>query len=342
MILAAGALVWTFVINAGDPEIIGNDEGVAIILGAVFVALFGGIFWWFTGVSLTLTSDEAILTRGYVLRKRIERSALVDFFPYLHRYATRGGVQYRLMPTFTITDGGDGFHDVPLQFLSWNPARLQGDQLTPRAAYVQAWAQAGTSSYAYAVRSGGVPDAIATHRQRTGTGLRRRSLRVAILTLALAIAIPLTVGFAYRPVANAFGWKHPGGSAAPIDPQSDRSGIRDLNDSLTPTMPNYRWAEQPVGAGKADVRLLPNLTAMPAAAYTVRYLVRDPAERTGASLSTEERKYGKIITRGTLTGPGQWIDFALDHGDTKFTLELYVTNVDGHTSRDANLFQNLG
>lgn len=342
VILAVGALIWTFVINAADPEVIGNGEAAGIILGAVFIGLFGGFFWWFTGVWLTLTPDDAILTRGFVLRKRVARSELVDFFAYLHRYATRSGVQYRLMPTFTTTDASGELHDVPLQFLSWNPKHMQGDQLTPRATYVQAWAQAGTSPYAYAARARSIPDTIAAHRQRVGTGLRRRALCVAILGLALAIAVPLAVGFAYRPVANALGWQHPGGSAAPIDPQSDRSGIRDLNDSLTPGMSTYRWAEQSVGDGKADVRFLPNLTSLPSSAYTVRYLVRDPAERTGASMSTEERKYGKIISRGTITAPEQWIDFALEHGDTKFTLELYVTNADGHTSRDANLFQNLG
>lgn len=80
-------------------------------------------------------------------------------------------------------------------------------------------------------------------------------------------------------------------------------------------MSTYRWAEHSVGNGKADVRFLPNLASLPSSAYTVRYPVRDPAERTGASMSTEERKYGKIISRGTITAPEQWIDFALEHGD---------------------------
>ena len=327
-------------VNARDSSVIGNGAVVAITLVAIFGGVFGGMLWWFSGVWVTLTADEAVITKAYVFHRRVPRAQLEDYAPYLHTYSTRSGVQYRMIPTFTVTDAYGRLRDIPLQFLSWNPKGIQGSQPTPRAVYLDDWAKAGTSPYAYAVRAGAMPPAIAEHRQKVRSAIRRRTLIIAgayatVGVVALVFGVAVAGTQVWRLVRADVGGGH-------VDAQSDRIGIRDLSDSLTPVFHQYRYTEQPEAAGTSAVTFFPGFTTMPPAGYTLDYFVRDPAQRSGSGLSSEERKYGEIVSRGTLTAPGESVEFALEHGDTTFTFELYVTDASGHTSRDANMFRDLG
>jgi hypothetical protein len=260
---------------------------------------------------------------------------LEDFHAYLHRYAWRGGVQYRMVPTFTVRDPYDRLWDLPLPFLAyWNPVGGTEAPLPPRAAYIEAWARAFSSPYSRTVLTGAVPNSLSMHRQSVRTGLLRRARLAAILIPMVSIGLGLGLGFGLGPVSKALGHNRS------ADAQTDRTGIRDLDDTLTPAVTAYQWRAQEFKPGTRDFTFFPTLRSLPSAPYTVRYFVRDPAQR-GADLSPPEQKYGRIVSEGTISIRNPTIEFALDHDDSTFTFEVYVTDDHGHTTFNSDLYRNL-
>jgi len=340
-VVAIAAMAIAIAVNFYDSSIISNGAAIALFSIAPTAAIIGGVFLWHTSEWLTLTYDEAIVTTAFLGRRRILRAQIVDFQAYQHQYATRYGVRYRMVPTFTITDIYDRLRDVPLQFLSYRDGSRRGAvPLSAKAAYLEAWARSGSNAYSRAVAGGAASEQIVTHRLATRQGIRRRAVVSAILIPVLSIGIGLGLGFGLGPASQAFGWNIDR-STGSVDAQTDRTGVRDLSDSLTPRMTSYQWTEQPTTPGTTNVQLLPQLAAMPASG-TLHYFIRDPAQRNGKGLSPEEQKLGQIVSQGTIAEAGQWLLFALDDGDTKFTLELYVTDAHGHTTRDSDIYKDLG
>lgn len=193
-------------------------------------ALVGSLLLGYAGQWVTLTMDAAIVTRAFLSQVRVDRAQLEDFHPYLHQHAARGGVQYRMVPTFTIRDPYGRLRDVPLPFLGyWNPEGGTQAPLPPRSAYVDAWARAACSPYSRSAHWGTVPEHLWMHRQAVRTGLRRRSLLAAVLVPLISIGLGLGLGIGLGPASKALGLPHS------VDAQTNRTGIRDLDDSLTPT-----------------------------------------------------------------------------------------------------------
>jgi hypothetical protein len=240
-----------------------------------------------------------------------------------------------MVPTFTVRDAHDRLRDLPLPFLAyWNPAGGTEAPLPPRAAYVEAWARAGSNPYSRAVLTGAVPNTLSMHRQSMRTGLVRRARLTAILIPLVSIGIGLGLGFGLGPASKALGLNRSG------DAQTDRTGIRDLDDALTPAVTGYQWRAREFKPGTRDFTFFPTLRPLPSAPYTVRYFIRDPSQRA-TDLTAPEQKYGRIVSEGTISERNPTIEFTLDRDDTTFTFEVYVTDDHGHTTFDSDLYRNL-
>lgn len=334
---AVVAVAGSILVNESDSTIIPFWVEALIMAGAVISAISGAVLLWHAGEWVTLTRDEAIVTRAFVVQVRVARMQLEDFQAYLHQYPDRGGVQYRMVPTFTTKDPYDRLWDLPLPFLSyWNPVGGTEAPLPPRAAYIEAWTRAGSSPYSRAIPSGAVPYTLSMHRQAVRTGLQHRARLWAILLPVVSIGLGLSLGFGLGPVAKAL--SHTRSSA---DAQTNRTGIRDLDDALTPRVTGYQWrAKVYPTTGTRDFTFFPTLRSLPSPPYTVRYFIRDPAQH-GTDLSVPEQKYGRIVSQGTISVKNPTIEFTLDHDDSTFTFEVYVTDDHGHTTLDSDLYRNL-
>ena len=347
VVIAVAAVAGSILVNESDGTIIPFWVEALILAGAVISAISGAVLLWHAGEWVTLTRDEAIVTRAFVVQLRVGRMQLEDFHAYLHQYPTRGGVQYRMVPTFTTKDGYDRLRDLPLPFLSyWNPVGGTEAPLPPRAAYIEAWTRAGSGPYSRAIPAGAVPYTLSMHRQAVRTGLQRRARMWAILLPVVSIGLGLSLGFGLGPVAKALG--HGRSSVdnrsfdnRSFDAQTNRTGIRDLDDALTPAVTSFQWRAMVYPAtGTRDFTFFPTIRSLPSAPYTVRYFIRDPAKR-GTDLSVPEQKYGRIVSQGTISAKNPSIQFTLDHDDSTFTFEVYVTDDHGHTTRDSDLYRNL-
>lgn len=335
LVLAVAAIAGSMLVNESDSTIISSrTEG--LILGAATVsAVFGAFLLWYAGEWVTLTTDAAIVTTAFFACTRVDRAQIEDFHPYLHRYPGRGGPQYRMVPTFTVRDTRDRLRDVPLQFLSyWNPAGGTEADLAPRAAFIEAWARSVSSPYSRAVTTGALPAVLEMHRQSVRTGLLRRARLVAILVPLVSIGLGLGLGFGLAPASKALGLSHS------ADAQTNRTGIRDLDDHLTPAVTGYQWRASEFQPGTRNFTFFPTLPSLPSAPYTVRYFIRDPSQQ-GPELSVPEQKYGRIISEGTISVQNPAIRFTLEHNDTTFTFEVYVTDDHGHTTYDSDLYRNI-
>jgi hypothetical protein len=298
-------------------------------------ALVGSLLLWYAGQWVTLTRDAAIVTRAFLSQVRVDRAQLEDFHPYLHQHPARGGVQYRMVPTFTIRDPYGRLRDIPLPFLGyWNPEGGTQAPLPPRSAYIDAWARATSSPYSRSAHWGTVPEELWMHRQAVRTGLRRRSLLAAVLVPLVSIGLGLGFGFGLGPASKALGLTYS------VDAQTNRTGIRDLDDGLTPAMAGYQWRAVETAPGTRHFTFYPTLRSLPSGPYTVQYFIRDPAEN-GATLSVPEQKYGRIIAQGTITVKNPSIEFTLDNDETVFAFELYVNDDRGHTTYDSTIYPRI-
>lgn len=347
VLIAVAAVAVSILVNDRDSTIIPAPAEGLIMAGSIASAIAGAVLLWHAGEWVTLTPFEAIVTRAFVVRVRIDRTHLEDFHPYLHRYASRGGVQYRMVPTFTTRDPYDRLRDLPLPFLSyWNPDGGAQAPLPPRAAYIDAWARAGYSPYSRAAATGVVPHTLTVHREAVRAGMRRRSLVWAILLPVVSIGLGLSLGLGLGPFSKALG--HSGSSSAnrstanrSFDAETNRAGIRDLSDALTPTVTTFQWRAMVYPAtGTRNFTFFPTLRPLPSAPYTVRYFIRDPAQH-GPDLSVPEQKYGRIVSQGTISVVNPTIEFTLDHGDSTFTFEVYVSDDHGHTTFNSDVYRNL-
>lgn len=336
VMIAVAAVAGSILVNESDSTIIPFWVEALIMAGAVISAISGAALLWHAGEWVTLTRDEAIVTRAFVVKLRVQRTQLEDFHAYLHQYPARGGVQYRMVPTFTTKDPYDRFRDLPLPFLSyWNSVGGTEASLPPRAAYIEAWTRAGSSPYSRAIPSGAVPFTLSIHRQAVRTGLQRRARLWAILLPVVSIGLGLSLGFGLGPVAKALG------HSRSFDAQTNRTGIRDLDDALTPDVTAFQWrAKVYPTTGTRDFTFFPTVRSLPSAPYTVRYFIRDPAQH-GTDLSVPEQKYGRIVSQGTISVKNPAIEFRLDHDDSTFTFEVYVTDDHGHTTLNSELYRNL-
>ncbi|WP_422934486.1 hypothetical protein [Sinomonas sp. P47F7] len=335
---AVGAVAGSIVINDRDSAIISAWAEALIIAWAVFAGTFGALLFWRAGERVALTRDAAIVTKGFAVRARIDRRQLEGFHPYLHQYTARGGDQYRMVPTFTVGDSYGRLREVPLPFLSyWNPVGGTLAPLPPRAAYIEAWARGANSPFSRSTSAGAIPAPLSMHQQFVRTGLQRRARLAAALIPLLTISLGLGLGFGFGPVAQALGL-----SRRSVDTQTDRAGIRDLDDSLTPVVTTWDWHALEVTPGTRSFTFNPTLRSLPPEGhYTVRYFIRDPAQR-GSNLSLPQQKYGRIVSQGTISVTDPMIEFTLDNNDTLFTFEIYVSDDQGHTTRDGTQYRNIG
>ncbi|WP_284751827.1 hypothetical protein [Arthrobacter sp. efr-133-R2A-120] len=342
VVIAVAAVAGSILVNESDKTIIPFWVEALILAGAVISAISGAVLLWYAGEWVTLTRDEAIVTKAFFVQVRVSRMQLEDFHAYLHQYATRGGVQYRMVPTFTTKDLYDRLRDLPLPFLSyWNPAGGTEAPLPPRAAYIEAWTRAGSSPYSRTMPAGVVPYTLSMHRQAVRTGLRRRALMWAILLPVVSIGLGLSLGVGLGPVSKALGHSRSNLDNRSVDAQTNRTGTRDLDDALTPAVTSFQWRAMVYPAtGTRDFTFFPTIRSLPSAPYTVRYFIRDPAQH-GTDLSVPEQKYGRIVSQGTISVKNPTIEFTLDHDDSTFTFEVYVTDDHGHTTLDSDLYRNL-
>lgn len=337
VVIAVAAVAGSILVNESNSTIIPFWVEALILAGSVISAITGAVLLWHAGEWVTLTRDEAIVTRAFVVRVTVSRMQLEDFHAYLHQYAARGGVQYRMVPTFTTKDPYDRLRDQPMPFLSyWNPVGGTEASLPPRAAYIDAWARAGGNPYSRTISAGAVPYTLTMHREAMRTGLRRRALMWAILLPVVSIGLGLSLGVGLGPVAKALGSHN-----RSFDDQTNRTGVRDLSDGLTPDVTAYQWrAKVYPTTGTRDFTFFPTIRSLPSAPYTVRYFIRDPAQH-GTDLSVPEQRYGRIVSQGTISATNPTIEFTLDHDDSIFTLEVYVTDDKGHTTLNSVLYRNL-
>ncbi|MDR6685365.1 hypothetical protein J2Y41_000918 [Arthrobacter sp. 1088] len=337
VVIAVAAVAGSILVNDSDSTIIPFWVEALIMAGSIISAISGAFLLWHAGEWVTLTRFEAIVTRAFIVQIKVDRTHLEDFHAYLHQYAAGGGVRSRMVPTFTTKDPYDRLRDLPLPFLAyWNPVGGTEASLPPRAAYIEAWARAGYSPYSRAIPTGAVPYTLSIHRQAVRTGLQRRARLWAILLPVVSIGLGLSLGVGLGPATKAL--SHTRSSA---DPQTNRTGIRDLDDALTPGVSGYQWhAKVYPTTGTRDFTFFPTLRHLPPAPYTVRYFIRDPAQH-GTDLSVPEQKYGRIVSQGTISVRDPTIEFTLDHDDSTFTFEVYVTDNRGHTTRDSDLYRNL-
>ena len=334
--VAVAAVAGSILVNERDSTIIAAWAEALIMAGAMIAAVFGAVLLWYAGEWVTLTPDAAIVTKAFLARARVDRTQLEDFHPYPHRYAGRGGVQYRMVPTFTFSDPYGRLRDLPLPFLAyWNKVGGAEAPLPPRAAYIEAWARAAGSPYSRTVFTAALPYTLSMHRQSVRTGLLRRARVAAILIPMVSIGLGLALGFGLGPVTKALG-----GHNRSFDAQTNRTGIRDLDDALTPAVTAYQWRAEQFKPGTRDFSFFPTLRSLPSAPYTVRYFIRNPAQR-GTDLSPPEQKYGRIVSQGTISVKNPTIEFALDHDASIFTFEVYVTDDHGHTTLNSELYRNI-
>lgn len=329
------AVAVSIMVNQADSSVIPGWAESLLIAGAAASAFVGTLLLWRAGEWVTLAPDAATVTKGFIAQARVDRAQLEDFHPYLHQYPARGGVQYRMVPTFTVRDAYGRLRDVPLPFLSyWNPDGGTHAPLPSRPAYIEAWARAASSPYSRSTHWGAVPEDLRAHRQSVGQGLRRRAVLIAVLVPVVSIGLGLGLGFGLAPASKALGL------ARSADAQTDRPGIRDLDDSLTPAMAGYQWRALETAPGTRHFTFYPTLRPLPSGPYTVRYFIRDPAQN-GPALSIPQQKYGKIIAQGTVTSTNPAIEFTLEHDETVFAFELYVTDDHGHTTYDSDIYRRI-
>lgn len=335
LVVAVAAVAGSIMVNESGSTLIPSRVEGLIVGVAIVSAISGAFLLWYAGEWVTLTPDAAFVTTAFFARTRVERGQLEDFHPYLHRYPGRGGPQYRMVPTFTVRDGRDRLRDIPLPFLSyWNPVGGTEASPPPRAAFIEAWARSTSSPYSRAVFTGAVPDVLVRHRQSVRTSLLRRARLVAILLPLVSIGLGLGLGFGLAPASKALGLSRS------ADAQTNRAGIRDLDDDLTPAVTSYQWRAKEFQPGTRDFTFFPTLRSLPSGQYTVRYFIRDPSQH-GSDLTGPEQKYGRIISEGTISVQNPTIEFTLDHDDTTFTFEVYVTDDHGHTTSDSDLYRNI-
>ncbi|WP_423183883.1 hypothetical protein [Arthrobacter sp. NyZ413] len=342
VVMAVAAVAASIVVNDSDSTIIPAWVEGLILAGSIISAISGAVLLWYAGEWVTLTKFEAIVTRAFVVRVRVDRTQLEDFHAYLHQHYARGGVQYRMVPTFTTKDAYDRLRDLPLPFLSyWNPAGGTQAPLPPRAAYIEAWARAGYSPYSRAIPTGVVPYTLSMHREAMRTGLRHRARMWAIILPVVSIGLGLSLGFGLGPVAKGLGHSRSFDANRSYDAETNRTGIRDLNDALTPDIASYQWhATVYPSTGTRDFTFYPIMRSLPSGPYTVRYFIRDPAQH-GADLSVPEQRYGRIVSQGTITVKNPTIAFTLDHDDSTFAIEVYVTDDHGHTTANSKIYRNI-
>lgn len=335
LVLAVAIVAGSILVNEYDSTIISSRVEGLILGAAIVFAIFGAVLLWHAGEWVTLTREAAFVTTAFFIRSRVDRTQLEDFYPYLHRLPSRGGPQYRMVPTFTVRDTRDRLRDVPLPFLSyWNPVGGTEAVLPPRAAFIAAWARSVSSPYSRAAITGAVPGALEMHRQSVRTGLLRRARLVAILVPVVSIGLGLGLGFGFAPASKALGLTRS------ADAQTNRTGTRDLDDHLTPPMTAYQWRAKEIQPGTRDFTFFPTMRSLPSAPYTVRYFIRDPSQH-GPDLTGPEQKYGRIVSEGTISAQNPTIEFTLDHDDATFTFEVYVTDDHGHTTLDSDLYRNI-
>lgn len=150
----------------------------------------------------------------------------------------------------------------------------------------------------------------------------------------VSIGLGLGLGFGLAPASKALGLSHS------ADAQTNRTGIRDLDDDLTPAVTGYQWRAEEFQPGTRNFTFFPTLRPLPSAPYTVRYFVRDPSQR-GAELTGPEQKYGRIISEGTISVQNPTIQFTLENDDRTFTFEVYVADDHGHVTFDSDLYRNI-
>lgn len=336
LVLAVAAITGSILVNARDSTVVPAWSGMPIMAGAVISAVFGAVLIWYAGVWVTLTRDAAFVTTGFLTRARVDRTQLEDFHAYRQRSAWRRGVQYRMVPTFTFRDPFGRLCDLPLPFLAyWSPAGGTGAALPPRAAHIETWARGASSPYSRMVFTGAVPATLLVHRQALRTGLLRRARVVAILIPTVSLGLAIALGLGFEPVSKVLA-----GQTRSFDAQTDRTGVRDLDDSLTPAVTGYQWRSQQFKPGTRNLTFFPTMRLLPSAPYTVRYFIRDPGQH-GTDLSIPEQKYGRIISAGTISVSNPTIEFSLDHDATIFTFEVYVTDAHGHTTFNSVLYRNI-
>jgi len=336
VVVPTAAVAASILINEGDHSIIPFWVEALILAGALISSFIGTTLFWRAGEWVTLTGDAAILTRAFVLHTSVERAQLEDFHAYLHQYPARGGPQYRMVPTLTGRDWYDRLRDLPLPFLSyWNPVGGTEAALPAHAAYVEAWARAGSNPYSRAAYFRTMPANVSMHRQAVRTGLQRRSRIWAIAVPVASVSLGLGLGFGHGPVTKVLG------HTTSVDAQTNRTGVRDLDDALTPGVTAYQWrAKVYPDTGTREFTFFPTVKSLPPAPYTVRYFIRDPAQH-GPGLSAPEQKYGRIISQGTISAKDPSIEFTLDNNDSTFTFEVYVTDEQGHTTFNSELYRNI-
>ena len=335
LVVPVVAVAGSILVTRADSTLIPAWAEGLIIAGAIMSAIVGALLLWYAGEWVTLTREAAIVTKGFIAQVRVDRAQLEDFHPYLHQHSARGGVQYRMVPTFTVRDPYGRLRDIPLPFLSyWNPDGGTQAPLPPRPAYIEAWARTASSPYSRSAHWGTVPEELWMHRQAVRTGLRHRALLAAVLVPLVSIGLGLGLGIGLGPASKALGLPHS------ADAQTNRTGIRDLDDSLNPTMAGYQWHTSETAPGTRHFTFYPTLRSLPSGPYTVRYFIRDPAQN-GPTLSIPEQKYGRIIAQGTITVKNPSIEFTLENDETVFTFEIYVNDDHGHTTYDSNIYRRI-
>ncbi|MGO4236029.1 hypothetical protein [Pseudarthrobacter sp. YAF2] len=336
LVVPMAAVAGSIFINESDGTIIPFWVEALILAGAVISSFLGTALFWRAGEWVTLTPDAAVLTRAFVVHVRVERAQLEDFHAYLHQYPASGGPQYRMVPTLTTRDWYDRLRDVPIPFLSyWNPVGGTEASLPPHAGYIEAWARAGSNPYSRAMHLHAIPGNVSTHRQAVRTGLQRRSRIWAIAVPVASVSLGLSLGFGLGPVAKVLGHN------TSFDTQTNRTGVRDLDDALTPGVTAYQWRAKVYPAtGTREFTFFPIVKSLPSAPYTVRYFIRDPAQH-GTELSGPEQKYGRIVSQGTISVKDPTIEFTLDNNDSTFTFEVYVTDDQGHTTLNSELYRDI-
>ncbi|MDQ4502988.1 hypothetical protein [Sinomonas sp. ASV322] len=335
LVVAVAAIAGSILVNERDSTIIAAWAEALIFVGAITAAIVGALLLWRAGEWVTLTREAAIVTKAFRAQDGVDRTQLEDFHAYLHEYAARGGVQCRMVPTFTVREWDGQLRDLPLTFLAyWNPAGGTEAPLPPRAAYIEAWARTASSPYSRTVLAGNVPYALAMHRNFARFGLQRRARLAAVLIPLISIGLGLVLGFGLGPASRVLGGHHS------FDAQTNRTGIRDLDDKLNPAMTGYEWRARQTAPDTRDFTFFPTLRSLPSAPFTVHYFIRDPAQR-GADLSVPEQKYGRIVSQGIISVKNPTIEFALDHDDTVFSFEIYVTDDHGHTTFNSDLYRNI-
>lgn len=123
---------------------------------------------------------------------------------------------------------------------------------------------------------------------------------------------------------------------------TDRTGVRDLSDGLTPRVVSYRWISDEVPGGSPQFSFSPVLDSVPPSPDTVHYFIRDLSAE-GAGLSVSEQKNGKIVARGLITSTHPTIRFTLHHlpAGVGFAFEVYVDDAHGHTSKDGDVYSRI-